>query len=124
MSRKRIFVVDDDEMMCEMLKMHLEQNGKHLVTVFNTGEEALEFIYQEPDLVILDYELNSIIPDAMDGQAILEEIKKNNPKIKVIMLSSQNHYGKATQTIMKGAVSYVVKNESAFAEIDKLIKGF
>ena len=40
----------------------------------------------------------------------------------VIMLSSQDNYGKAVQTIIKGALEYVVKDDLAFERIDRIIK--
>ncbi|MBK7232028.1 MAG: hypothetical protein IPH93_07140 [Saprospiraceae bacterium] len=53
---------------------------------------------------------------------ILKEIKKRNKTLPVIMLSSQKSYGTATQTIMYGAVHYVIKGQDAFEEIFQLIK--
>ncbi len=69
----------------------------------------------------MDFQLNSIDPDAKDGLEVLQKIKEFEKTICVIMLSSQDHYGKATQTIIKGALEYVVKNDEAFVQIDKIL---
>ena len=122
MAQKKIFIVDDDEMLCEMLKIHLSKNPRLDIRVFNTGEDCVASLYEDPDIIILDYELNSVVPDAEDGVHILEKIKSYNSGITVIMLSAQSHYGKATQTIMKGALEYVVKDDHAFNNIDKILK--
>lgn len=119
--KKSIFIVDDNEMSLEIMSDHLESQNRYEIRNFKTGEEALEQIYDEPDVVILDYVLNSNDPEAKDGLKILDAIKKEDKKIKVIMLSSQEKYGVATQSILKGAVYYVIKGENAFGEIDKIL---
>ncbi len=118
---RNIFVVDDDEMMATMLCDHLQKNKYYKVTVFYTGEECVKNLNLEPDVVILDYQLNNVVPDAANGLQILQQIKKHDPNIHVVMLSSQDEYGKALQTIVKGALEYVVKNDDAFKRIDHII---
>ena len=118
---RNIFVVDDDEMMASMLADHLQKNPFHKVTVFHTGEECVANLRMDPDVIILDYQLNNIVPDAADGLQILQQIKKIDRNVHVIMLSSQDEYGKALQTIVKGALEYVVKNDEAFKRIDHIL---
>ena len=52
---------------------------------------------------------------------ILQAIKKESPGTHVIMLSSQERYGVAMQTLIKGAEQYVIKDESAFEKIADMI---
>ena len=99
-----------------------EQNPGLIIKSFPTGEACLENLHENPDAVVLDYYLNSREKDALNGIDILKEIKKHNTTIPVIMLSSQKSYGIATQTIMYGAVHYVLKGQDAFKEIYELIK--
>ena len=122
MKEKLIFIVDDDEMMTQMLSDHLSKNPMYKISVFGTGEECLKHLNQDPDAIILDYYLNSIKPDAADGLEILKQIKKIDQQTCVIMLSSQEHYGKALQTIAKGALEYVVKDNDAFIKIDAILE--
>lgn len=114
---KKIFVVDDDEMLLEAIEDYITRKTKHKVQLFKTGEECLEQLDQEPDVVILDYNLNAVFKDAANGLKILEMIKKMNKNIRVIMLSSQEAYGAAMQTINKGAEEYVIKDEASFEKI-------
>lgn len=123
MSKRKIFVVDDDEMLTMMLSDHLQKNPDNQVSVFHTGEAAIEKLDEEPDVVILDYQLNSVVEQAKDGMHILQAIKKADRALTVIMLSSQDNYGKAMQTILKGALEYVVKDDNAFDRIDRVLKG-
>ena len=119
---QKIFIVDDDELFLLALKDYLTRNVNHQVTVFKTGEECLEHISEKPDVIILDYYLNSVSRNAANGMEILETIKKHYPDIHIIMMSSQEKYGIAAQTIVRGAEQYVIKDRDAFEEIDDIIK--
>lgn len=120
--QKKIFVVDDDKLFCTMLSDHLEEQEKYTVSSFGTGEECLENLAEKPDAIILDYYLDSKVPGAKNGLEILQIIHKKAPDIKVIMLSSQEHYGVALQTIASGAVYYVIKDLKSFNEIDSILE--
>ena len=118
-----IFIVDDEPLLSEMLSDYLkEQYMGFNVQSFPTGEACLQSLHLQPNIVVLDYYLNSKEKDAANGIDILKEIKKQNRALPVIMLSSQKSYGTATQTIMYGAVHYVIKGQDAFEEIYQLIK--
>ncbi len=119
---KKIFIVDDDTMLTEALKDYLTRNTLNDIYIFNTGEECLNHLSENPDVIILDYYLNSVQKDAANGMEILQVIKKHYPGMHVIMLSSQEHYAIALQTIQKGAEQYVVKDETAFEKIASLIR--
>lgn len=118
-----IFIVDDEPLLSEMLTDYLkEKNVGFNIKSFPTGEACLQSLEEQPDAIVLDYYLNSKEKDAANGIDILKEIKKRNKTLPVIMLSSQKSYGTATQTIMYGAVHYVIKGQDAFEEIFQLIK--
>ena len=118
-----IFIVDDEPLLSEMLTDYLkDQYAGFNIVSFPTGEACLRRLYEQPDAVVLDYYLNSKEKDAANGIDILKEIKKQNPALPVIMLSSQESYGTAAKTIMYGAVHYVIKGQDAFEEIFQLIK--
>jgi len=119
----KIFIVDDEPMLTEMLHDYLAEKNPGLnIQAFPTGEACLSMLDENPDLVILDYYLNSREKDAANGIDILKEIKHKNKALPVIMLSSQKNYGTAAQTIMYGAIHYVMKGKDAFGEIHELIQ--
>ena len=119
--KKKIFVVDDDPLFSTLLSDHLKDLGQFAVTVFGTGEECLKHLDEGPDTIILDYYLDSKVPGVMNGLEVLKLIHKKIPHLKVIMLSSQERYGVALQTIASGAVSYVIKDTGSFEEITRLL---
>jgi DNA-binding NarL/FixJ family response regulator len=118
---KKIFIVDDDAMLTEALEDYLTRKIAHKVQSFHTGEECLQHLSEAPDVIILDYYLNTVQKDAASGLEILNTIKKHYPAMHIIMLSSQEHYGIALQTLRKGAEQYVIKDEKAFEKIASLI---
>lgn len=118
-----IFIVDDEPLLAEMLTDFLmEKYPDFTIKSFATGEACLKDLDQNPDAVVLDYYLNSREKDAANGIDILKELKHKNKSLPVIMLSSQKSYVTASQTIMYGAVHYVIKGKDAFQEIFELIK--
>jgi two-component system, OmpR family, response regulator len=119
---KKIFLVDDDEMLATALQDYLTRKVNHSITIYNTGEEALKHLSEQPDIIVLDYYLNTVSKDAMNGMEILQNIKKHSPKTSVIMLSSQERYGIAMQTLQKGAEQYVIKGEDAFEKIAEMVE--
>lgn len=118
-----IFIVDDEPLLSEMLTDYLkDRHAGFNIKSFPTGEACLQSLDEKPDAVVLDYYLNSKEKEAANGIDILKEIKKRSTSLPVIMLSSQKSYGTAAQTIMYGAVHYVIKGQEAFEEIFQLIK--
>lgn len=118
-----VFIVDDEPLLSEMLADYLKDQYRGFnIQSFPTGEACLQSLHLQPSIVVLDYYLNSKEKDAANGIDILKEIKNRNKTLPVIMLSSQKSYGTATQTIMYGAVHYVIKGQDAFEEIFQLIK--
>ena len=114
---KKIFIVDDDQLQAAMLEDRLTREIKHQVVIYTTGEECIKHLDDQPDIIILDYNLNSEFSGAANGIKILETIKKLDHGIRVIMLSSQEDYGVALLTVTKGAEDYVIKDETAFDKV-------
>ncbi len=119
---RKIFIVDDDALASTALRDYLMQQASHQVTVFSTGEECLQHLAEKPDVIILDYYLNSTKKEAADGMEILTSIRKYYPEIHVIMFSGQERYGLAMKTIQKGAEQYVIKDQDAFGKISAILR--
>jgi len=116
-----IFLVDDDALYLKSLEIEFQQNRDSEVRTFATGELCLDNISQNPDIVILDYYLNSIDKNAIDGLQTLDKIKSNNPQIPVIMLSSQDDIEVAVNCLRHDAKDYFVKSETAYFRLERAI---
>ena len=114
-----VFVVDDDKMFLTSLAHHIK--GMFIsspnIKTFPTGEECLKNLHTKPNVVILDYFLNSQYPEAMNGVNVLKKIKEINPDTEVIMLSAQDKMEVAIDVMKHGAADYVIKNDNVFMGI-------
>lgn len=79
-----IMVVDDSPFASKRIKDIVEDNGYEVIGYAKDGEEAIE-LYKElkPDIVILD-----IIMPGLNGLETAEILKKQDPAVKILMLSS------------------------------------
>ena len=78
----KLLLIDDDKHVCEYVKRFFEKR-KCNVLVSNSGTEGLAaFKKEQPDIIILDIKM----PD-IDGLEVLKQIKKIDPKSKVIMIT-------------------------------------
>lgn len=115
-----IFLVDDDMFYLKALEHFISSKFDSLdIQLFQTGEACLEHMNLKPEIVILDYYLNSNVANAQDGLSILKNIKKVSPKTKVIMLSAQDSLEIAVKCAESGSFDFIAKGESAFANIHK-----
>lgn len=117
----KIFLVDDDVVFLKSLEIEFAQNENFIVHTFSSGEICVENLTQNPDVIILDYQLDGINKDAMNGLETLDKIKKFNSEIPVVMLSGQDKIEVAVNCMHHLAFDYVVKSETAFLRLHKII---
>ena len=117
----KIFIVEDDELQSTLLRDRMIRDIPHHVHIFKTGEDCLKHMDKSPDVIIMDYNLNKEVKDAASGIQIIEILKKSNPDVHVIMMSSQERYSIALQSIQKGAEQYIIKDAEAFDKICKMV---
>jgi DNA-binding NtrC family response regulator len=118
----KVFIIDDDDLFLKSLVIQFKEIPIYEVVTFATGELCIEEIHNTPDIVILDYHLDSIEKNAMNGLKTLDIIKKMNNEIPVIMVSAQDKIEVAVSCIHHKAFDYVVKSETAFVRLQKIIK--
>ena len=120
-SKIKLFLVDDDAVFLKSLEIEFLQNADFDIETFATGELCMENISHSPDVIILDYHLDGIDKNAMNGMKTLDKIKTYNQDIPVIMLSSQDKIEVAINCMHHRAFDYVVKSETAFMRLRKII---
>ena len=118
----KIFLVDDDTVFLKLLQHEFLQTEEYIVETYPTGEACLKDLSINPDLIILDYHLDGIEPGVINGLETLDKIKAYDPKIPVVMLSSQDKIEVAVNCMHHHASDYVVKSETAFLRLQKIIK--
>ena len=117
----KVFLVDDDALFLKSLEMEFLRHTDFAVETFSTGEQCLQNLFNTPDVIILYYHLSGIDKNAMNGIETLDKIKAFHPHIPVVMLSSQDKIDVAISCMHHRAFDYVVKSETAFVRLQKII---
>jgi DNA-binding NtrC family response regulator len=117
----KLFLVDDDHLYLKLLEIELLTQGDFEIESYATGELCIENLSHAPDVIVLDYYLDGIDKAAMNGIETLDKIKTVNPEIAVIMLSGQDSIDVAINCMHHKAFDYVVKSETAFLRLKKII---
>lgn len=117
----KLFLVDDDALFLKSLEIEFTEHADFEIETYATGELCLEHLSHNPDVIILDYQLDGIDKTAMNGIETLDKIKAFNPDIPVVMLSSQDKIDVAIKCMHHKAFDYVVKSETAFMRLQKII---
>jgi DNA-binding NarL/FixJ family response regulator len=109
----RILLVDDHEIMregmCALLK---KSNDYEVVGQASDGREAVKLVRElQPDVVIMDIGMPNL-----NGIEATRQMINDNPKIKVMALSTHSDGNIVAKMLKAGASGYMLK-ESAFAEL-------
>lgn len=100
----KILVVDDEEIVLNTIRFHLESEG-HLVITSADGREAIELIRnEEPDVIILD-----IMMPFMSGLELLEMVKSENKNIPAILISALDEIEVIETSLSIGADDFIIK---------------
>ena len=102
--RSRILAIDDDGHTLDILQRALAQQG-FAVAAADTGEEGLaRFTAEAFDLVLLD-----LVMPGMDGLAVLQRLKAQDPEAAVIIMTGHSSTESVVQAMKAGAVDYLTK---------------
>ncbi len=103
MDNKKILIVDDDENICELLRLYLEKDGFN-TSIANDGQQAVRFAESyAPDLILLD-----IMLPLLDGWQVCREIRKNS-NVPIIMLTAKGETFDKVLGLELGADDYITK---------------
>jgi FixJ family two-component response regulator len=107
-----IFVVEDNQMYNKLVVSYLKTNKLTNVESYFSGEEVLNNMPKNPDIIIQDYLL-----EGMTGIEVLIKAKKTNPNVEFIFLSGQDSIDIAINTMKYGAYDYIVKDQMALQKL-------
>ena len=114
----RVMLVDDHTLIREGIKQLLEFDGfTEVIDQASDGAECLEKLqYVQPDILLLDINMPNV-----NGIEVLEEIKKKDIPVKVLMLTVHSEAEYIIQAVDNGANGYILKN-SGSEELKKAIQ--
>jgi len=89
------------------------------VVCYQTGEECLENLQQNPNLIVLDHILAGTDGNRLNGLDTLKEVRKINKDVPVVILTGQGDDALLTEFMDEGASRYLTKDDFF---IDSLIE--
>ncbi len=120
-NKVKLFLVDDEVLFLKLLEVEFLDHGDFSIETFVSGEDCIANLSNKPDVIILDYLLDGTNVNAMNGIDTLDKILAFDPTIPVIILSAQDSIEVAVNCMHHHAIDYVVKSETAFIRIQKII---
>jgi two-component system NtrC family response regulator len=113
MRKLSILIVDDEKSQRMLLRDFLRSEG-HSVTEAEDGEKAIKTVLNDHfDLVLLDYKM-----PGMNGLDVLNEVKRMNPEIDVVIITAYGTVETAVEALKAGAIDYLTK---PIVELDELV---
>ncbi|MBM3216607.1 response regulator [Candidatus Poribacteria bacterium] len=103
----RVLVVEDEKDIQFLLKMALEANGRHEVSVADNGLRGIELASQEqPDVILLD-----VMMPLLDGFETIRRLRADDTtrQIPVIFLTAKAQSKEIEQGLALGAIGYLTK---------------
>ena len=103
MSLEKIMVADDDQNICELLRLYLEKEQYTVVIAYDGNEAIAKFNSENPALILLD-----IMMPGLDGWQVCREIRKKS-NVPIIMITAKGETFDKVLGLELGADDYVVK---------------
>lgn len=120
MNKHRILVIDDDPLMLDLARYHLQQNGYEIALAEN-AEEGLRLIKEQPVAVALT---DLFLPD-INGITLVEQLRTASPSTEIIMITGHGSVGAAVDAMKAGAFSFTEKPvdfEHLLATLEKALE--
>lgn len=114
-----IFIAEDNAAYAKTLQLFLKSRLEgSTVEVFPVGEICIDNLHRNPDVVIMDYVLNTRYFDASNGLEMVKEIKQKNSHAHLIMLSAQENANVALKIMREVTdANYIIKDDNAFNSV-------
>ncbi|MDR3268414.1 MAG: response regulator transcription factor [Tannerella sp.] len=103
MIQKKILIVDDEPVICEILAFNLADEG-YEVTCAHSAEETLRKLLPDHSLLLLD-----VMMGGMSGYKLTEQLRRKNNRIPVIFLTAKNTENDMLTGFSVGADDYIAK---------------
>lgn len=100
----RVLFVDDDTILCKMVKMSLEKNGYEVECLFNLDNIEETIQNMQPNIIVMDIGF-----EKGDGIEVLEKIKRISPTTPILFESSHLEAEEVVRALDAGGLAYLKK---------------
>ncbi|HEX6741153.1 MAG TPA: sigma-54 dependent transcriptional regulator [Sphingomicrobium sp.] len=101
-----VLVVDDEADIRELVSGVLEDEGYAVRTAADSNQTLEAFEERRPSMVLLDVWLQG---SRLDGLQLLQEIKRRDPTVPVLMISGHGNLDTAVAAVREGAIDFIEK---------------
>lgn len=119
--RKLVFIVDDDPFIIQLVIKRFNSD-EYLIEPFEYGEECIEALERDPDLIILDYYFFKSGMKVLNGMEVYNKIKEIKPDVPVVMLSGQDRGDVVLEMARMGITDYIIKDNSLISNLEKALE--
>lgn len=122
-----IFIVEDNNVYARLLKVIIQTRFPEIkeVDIFPIGELCLGELDRDPDIIIMDYFLNTKYneeDEKHNGLAIIKRIKSKKPNTNILLLSAQQSIDVALTATDLYSCCYVQKGSDAFDKVESYFR--
>lgn len=103
MEQIKILVVDDDENICELLRLYLEKEGYGVICAFDGLDAISKYERENPSLILLD-----IMLPKLDGWQVCRQIRKSS-QVPIVMITAKSETFDKILGLELGADDYISK---------------
>lgn len=112
----KLLLVDDDRLVMDSLAIIFDRDELEIVGKLTDGTQAIDFVKENPvDVILMD--INMPVMDGIEATGI---IKKQQPDIKIIMLTTFRDFKHVHQSLHAGANGYILKTDAVDIQIDTI----
>jgi two-component system OmpR family response regulator len=118
--RIKIVIVEDNKPFAHLLETELSkllENENHTIHVFENGELCEQFLHINPDLVFVNYHLNSNNDSVMKGLDVIKMIKQNHKETDFVMITNDEQNELFLKILQIGAFDYLIKNTGVICRL-------
>lgn len=122
---KTVYIVEDNAMESDMLTDYFSKYANIKIKTFPNGDDCVKDVVISkvfPDLILIDYFLDSVSSVSKDGLEVLTKLKEISPNSEIIMHTSVDNERIMQLAKKKGALAFVGKGRLAFEKLDAIIK--
>lgn len=107
-----VYVVEDSQIICDIIRRLVLINDKIIVKTFLNGESVIRELNKcLPHIIFLDYYLDSVEKNKMNGDQVLKYAKTNIPDVPVVLLTSLSEPRKVNELLTIGFDGFIHKGE-------------